>query len=193
MLSSSLSNIRAGLLFRAPPQTSLITLPVISRLTLMCHACFCSPDDLLSALHEGISRADVIITSGGVSMGEKVIFLLWAISFNWPEDSLTCWADTVNFNEKASSFFCYSCISVRHVLSVCLSGLPKAGAGYWPSCSDPLWTSLYEARVSSMSSTDINSTAAVTTDYTATTVCINTTINTIITVILMWYYHNYWS
>lgn len=31
-----------------------------------------SPDDLLSALHEGISRADVIITSGGVSMGEKV-------------------------------------------------------------------------------------------------------------------------
>lgn len=35
-------------------------------------ACVCSPDDLLSALHEGISRADVIITSGGVSMGEKV-------------------------------------------------------------------------------------------------------------------------
>ncbi|XP_077587291.1 gephyrin a isoform X4 [Stigmatopora nigra] len=31
-----------------------------------------NPDDLLSALHEGISRADVIITSGGVSMGEKV-------------------------------------------------------------------------------------------------------------------------
>ncbi|KAM9787392.1 gephyrin a isoform 2-T2 [Syngnathus typhle] len=30
-----------------------------------------NPDDLLSALHEGISRADVIITSGGVSMGEK--------------------------------------------------------------------------------------------------------------------------
>lgn len=39
--------------------------------TLTC-ACVCSPDDLLSALHEGISRADVIITSGGVSMGEKV-------------------------------------------------------------------------------------------------------------------------
>lgn len=34
--------------------------------------CAFSPDDLLSALHEGISRADVIITSGGVSMGEKV-------------------------------------------------------------------------------------------------------------------------
>ncbi|KAJ7417061.1 gephyrin [Willisornis vidua] len=31
---------------------------------------FC-PDDLLNALNEGISRADVIITSGGVSMGEK--------------------------------------------------------------------------------------------------------------------------
>ncbi|XP_008395703.2 gephyrin isoform X9 [Xiphophorus maculatus] len=31
----------------------------------------CSPDDLLNALNEGISRADVIITSGGVSMGEK--------------------------------------------------------------------------------------------------------------------------
>eukprot|EP00063_Salmo_salar_P086673 XP_014061508.1 PREDICTED: gephyrin-like isoform X9 [Salmo salar] len=31
-----------------------------------------SPDDLLNALNEGISRADVIITSGGVSMGEKV-------------------------------------------------------------------------------------------------------------------------
>uniref|UniRef100_A0A8C2AD29 Gephyrin a n=1 Tax=Cyprinus carpio TaxID=7962 RepID=A0A8C2AD29_CYPCA len=30
-----------------------------------------NPDDLLSALNEGISRADVIITSGGVSMGEK--------------------------------------------------------------------------------------------------------------------------
>uniref|UniRef100_A0A673IY52 Gephyrin-like n=1 Tax=Sinocyclocheilus rhinocerous TaxID=307959 RepID=A0A673IY52_9TELE len=30
-----------------------------------------NPDDLLNALHEGISRADVIITSGGVSMGEK--------------------------------------------------------------------------------------------------------------------------
>lgn len=33
---------------------------------------FHSPDDLLSALNEGISRADVIITSGGVAMGEKV-------------------------------------------------------------------------------------------------------------------------
>lgn len=33
---------------------------------------FSSPDDLLNALNEGISRADVIITSGGVSMGEKV-------------------------------------------------------------------------------------------------------------------------
>ncbi|XP_071019364.1 gephyrin b isoform X16 [Oncorhynchus clarkii lewisi] len=31
-----------------------------------------NPDDLLNALNEGISRADVIITSGGVSMGEKV-------------------------------------------------------------------------------------------------------------------------
>lgn len=40
----------------------LICLPVL----------FCSPDDLLNALNEGISRADVIITSGGVSMGEKV-------------------------------------------------------------------------------------------------------------------------
>uniref|UniRef100_H3D3V4 Gephyrin n=1 Tax=Tetraodon nigroviridis TaxID=99883 RepID=H3D3V4_TETNG len=30
-----------------------------------------NPDDLLSALNEGISRADVIITSGGVAMGEK--------------------------------------------------------------------------------------------------------------------------
>lgn len=35
----------------------------------------CSPDDLLNALNEGISRADVIITSGGVSMGEKVSWL----------------------------------------------------------------------------------------------------------------------
>uniref|UniRef100_A0A671SQL3 Gephyrin n=1 Tax=Sinocyclocheilus anshuiensis TaxID=1608454 RepID=A0A671SQL3_9TELE len=32
---------------------------------------FVFPDDLLNALNEGISRADVIITSGGVSMGEK--------------------------------------------------------------------------------------------------------------------------
>lgn len=33
-------------------------------------------------------------------------------------------------------------------LSGCVSlGLPKAGAGHWPPCSDPLWTSLYEARV----------------------------------------------
>uniref|UniRef100_A0A671Q067 Gephyrin n=1 Tax=Sinocyclocheilus anshuiensis TaxID=1608454 RepID=A0A671Q067_9TELE len=30
-----------------------------------------NPDDLLNALNDGISRADVIITSGGVSMGEK--------------------------------------------------------------------------------------------------------------------------
>ncbi|XP_060789565.1 gephyrin a isoform X4 [Neoarius graeffei] len=30
-----------------------------------------NPDDLLNALNEGISLADVIITSGGVSMGEK--------------------------------------------------------------------------------------------------------------------------
>ncbi|KAL2082647.1 hypothetical protein ACEWY4_022465 [Coilia grayii] len=30
-----------------------------------------NPDDLLNALNEGISRADVIITSGGVTMGEK--------------------------------------------------------------------------------------------------------------------------
>ncbi|XP_062907556.1 gephyrin isoform X9 [Mobula hypostoma] len=30
-----------------------------------------NPDDLLNALNEGISRADIIITSGGVSMGEK--------------------------------------------------------------------------------------------------------------------------
>uniref|UniRef100_A0A672S9H1 Gephyrin n=1 Tax=Sinocyclocheilus grahami TaxID=75366 RepID=A0A672S9H1_SINGR len=30
-----------------------------------------NPDDLLNALNEGISRADVVITSGGVSMGEK--------------------------------------------------------------------------------------------------------------------------
>lgn len=40
---------------------------------LIClHVLSCSPDDLLNALNEGISRADVIITSGGVSMGEKV-------------------------------------------------------------------------------------------------------------------------
>jgi len=39
--------------------------------------CAFSPDDLLSALHEGMSRADVIITSGGVSMGEKVTLNLW--------------------------------------------------------------------------------------------------------------------
>ena len=38
-----------------------------------------SPDDLLSALHEGISRADVIITSGGVSMGEKVTTSPWCL------------------------------------------------------------------------------------------------------------------
>ncbi|XP_055042444.1 gephyrin b isoform X2 [Paramisgurnus dabryanus] len=30
-----------------------------------------NPDDLLNALNEGINRADVIITSGGVAMGEK--------------------------------------------------------------------------------------------------------------------------
>ncbi|KAI7799826.1 gephyrin b, partial [Triplophysa rosa] len=30
-----------------------------------------NPDDLLNALNEGINRADVIITSGGVSLGEK--------------------------------------------------------------------------------------------------------------------------
>ncbi|KAF7704126.1 gephyrin-like isoform X5 [Silurus meridionalis] len=30
-----------------------------------------NPDDLLNALNEGISHADVIVTSGGVSMGEK--------------------------------------------------------------------------------------------------------------------------
>uniref|UniRef100_A0A7N8XXW9 Gephyrin n=1 Tax=Mastacembelus armatus TaxID=205130 RepID=A0A7N8XXW9_9TELE len=34
-----------------------------------------NPDDLLNALNEGISRADVIITSGGVSMGEKFFLL----------------------------------------------------------------------------------------------------------------------
>lgn len=38
----------------------------------ICLSVPCSPDDLLNALNEGISRADVIITSGGVSMGEKV-------------------------------------------------------------------------------------------------------------------------
>ncbi|MEQ2219179.1 hypothetical protein XENOCAPTIV_013717 [Xenoophorus captivus] len=49
----------------------------------------CSPDDLLSALHEGISRADVIITSGGVSMGEKVssplgvLFVMFLFA-SWP-------------------------------------------------------------------------------------------------------------
>uniref|UniRef100_A0AAX7UVF3 Gephyrin n=1 Tax=Astatotilapia calliptera TaxID=8154 RepID=A0AAX7UVF3_ASTCA len=37
----------------------------------ICLSVPCSPDDLLNALNEGISRADVIITSGGVSMGEK--------------------------------------------------------------------------------------------------------------------------
>lgn len=41
---------------------------VMVTVTLVSH----SPDDLLNALNEGISRADVIITSGGVSMGEKV-------------------------------------------------------------------------------------------------------------------------
>lgn len=40
-----------------------------------CFFVFHSPDDLLSALNEGISRADVIITSGGVAMGEKVRWL----------------------------------------------------------------------------------------------------------------------
>lgn len=44
---------------------------IICPLLLLFYRVF-SPDDLLSALHEGISRADVIITSGGVSMGEKV-------------------------------------------------------------------------------------------------------------------------
>lgn len=43
------------------------SMPLIFLLVLSC-----SPDDLLNALNEGISRADVIITSGGVSMGEKV-------------------------------------------------------------------------------------------------------------------------
>lgn len=40
--------------------------------TNQCFFVFHSPDDLLSALNEGISRADVVITSGGVAMGEKV-------------------------------------------------------------------------------------------------------------------------
>ena len=32
-----------------------------------------SPEALESKLREGMSRADVVISSGGVSMGEKVI------------------------------------------------------------------------------------------------------------------------
>ncbi len=48
-----------------------------------CHVS-CSPDDLLNALNEGISRADVIITSGGVSMGEKVRALVHVLGvFSW--------------------------------------------------------------------------------------------------------------
>lgn len=51
--------------------------PLFPFLLLVVNVCVCffvphSPDDLLNALNEGISRADVIITSGGVSMGEKV-------------------------------------------------------------------------------------------------------------------------
>ncbi|XP_061036908.1 gephyrin isoform X3 [Eubalaena glacialis] len=46
-----------------------------------------NPDDLLNALNEGISRADVIITSGGVSMGEKICFqeasLTTVAGINW--------------------------------------------------------------------------------------------------------------
>lgn len=48
---------------------------------------FHSPDDLLNALNEGISRADVIITSGGVSMGEKVRWQLAGTS--------QCFTDTL--------------------------------------------------------------------------------------------------
>lgn len=45
---------------------------MISVVTVTVNFVSSSPDDLLNALNEGISRADVIITSGGVSMGEKV-------------------------------------------------------------------------------------------------------------------------
>ncbi|MEQ2159634.1 hypothetical protein GOODEAATRI_025067 [Goodea atripinnis] len=51
----------------------------------------CSPDDLLSALHEGISRADVIITSGGVSMGEKVSSPLGVLFLMFLFASCNCW------------------------------------------------------------------------------------------------------
>lgn len=50
----------------------------------------CSPDDLLNALNEGISRADVIITSGGVSMGEKV-----------REGRMLCFTDTLWQKEES--------------------------------------------------------------------------------------------
>lgn len=54
-------------------QTLAYTITPTSSMPLMhLPVLFCSPDDLLNALNEGISRADVIITSGGVSMGEKV-------------------------------------------------------------------------------------------------------------------------
>uniref|UniRef100_A0A4W5MPV9 molybdopterin adenylyltransferase n=1 Tax=Hucho hucho TaxID=62062 RepID=A0A4W5MPV9_9TELE len=42
-----------------------------------------NPDDLLNALNEGISRADVIITSGGVSMGEKVCEQIVSMNGHW--------------------------------------------------------------------------------------------------------------
>lgn len=143
---------------------------MISKLSLMCHACVCSPDDLLSALHEGISRADVIITSGGVSMGEKVISHVWSPPLtnqriHWHVELIfrSLMRKQVDFSATVTLLLFYM------FLLVCLSGLPKAGAGYWPSCSDPLWTSLYETRVRCVTAiTAAFTTATITTTATTT-------------------------
>lgn len=61
-----------------------------------------SPDDLLNALNEGISRADVIITSGGVSMGEKV----WWHSTKCTHPVVVLWlTDTLWWRNNTSADF----------------------------------------------------------------------------------------
>lgn len=109
------SAVNTPILFTPPIIYHLIILP--PRLTryfslrlLLPHLCACllvphSPDDLLNALNEGISRADVIITSGGVSMGEKVCnqgerkctHSITALCFT---DTLWWWVDWQPFFER---------------------------------------------------------------------------------------------
>ncbi len=85
---------------------SIISSPVSWWLTCVC-VCVClslphSPDDLLNALNEGISRADVIITSGGVSMGEKVWWQNWKSTR--PIVAL-CFTDTLWYRRERQPLF----------------------------------------------------------------------------------------